>query len=119
MGISVDTRHALKNSLGEKSGNEVIRLLDRLADELKAEVAFKKAKKDKAAENIAATALKLDEVLVDPQATVAEPSPVQPPLPPVLKAVAPATPVIRAVTPVITSPPAPVADDSSELDAPV
>ena len=118
MGISVDTRHALKNSLGEKSGNEIIRLLDCLSDEMKAEEDFKKAKLDKVA-GIAASAVKLNEGLVNPSATVTGQTPVQPPSPPVVKAVASTAPVITPVIPDVTSSPASVVDESSEHDAPV
>jgi hypothetical protein len=70
MGLAAHTKHALKLSLGEQAGNEVIRLLEAVKDEFDAYEANAKAK--------AAKAVSVSEpirVTVPEPAATAEPDP--------------------------------------------
>lgn len=131
MALTASAKHALRLSLGQHSGTEVIRLLDFVSDKLPKDVPLSKEDSardseilDKVVADVTANAVKLDEVLTpapaDPVAPVQAdpvpeiPAPEPPPTPPVQ---APAAKAKKSPG-FLAAAPEPAVDESAHLDAP-
>jgi hypothetical protein len=96
-------QHALRQTIGFHASNELIPLLGRLVDELKAREAHAKSSLDKAAVEITKTAVTHNDVITPAVLTVALAARPMP-SPPVVSAEAPAPPVVAQAVAAASTP---------------